>query len=475
MQQIDFINEVSEKVSLTLKQDQNEALGAVYNFLYSGGSRSVFILRGYAGTGKTTLMGAIIRWFHSKNRKTVLLAPTGRAAKILAQHSGYFASTIHRKIYAVKQNEFGRMSMQLLRNQAEKTIFIVDEASMIGEASLSEDGFVGRSLLEDLLEYVYSGERCRLILIGDDAQLPPVGMDLSPALDRKKISSMTGAPVFEYTLKQVMRQANESLILENATHLRNQLMDGQLDNLRLKINPQEDVNALDLYDLEDRLSSAFCGGQSHESVIICRSNKDATQFNKQIRARILFREAELEPGDRLMIVKNNYFWKVAGRRQNFLANGDMISVERVHRIVDFGPFKFADCQVYFSDEPGQSFDLLLLLNAIDFDGPSIPTKQLFKLREELINSGEINANDPEEKFFQNPYFHAVQVKYAYAITCHKSQGGQWRDVFIYQGYFSEEMLDRSYFRWLYTALTRATSKIHLVGFHENFLETVYNT
>lgn len=472
MQETDFINEVSEKVNLPLKQDQLDALSAVYKFLFTGGAQSVFILRGYAGTGKTTLMGALIRWFHAINRKTVLLAPTGRAAKVLAQHSGYFASTIHRRIYAVKQDDFGRMSMQLVRNQAEKTIFIVDEASMIGEATVSEDGFVGRSLLEDLLEYVYSGERCRLILIGDNAQLPPVGMDLSPALDKKKLQQITGAPVFEYTLTEVVRQAQESLILENATQLRMQLNAKELGDLQLKVAAREDVNEVDPYDLEDRLSMAFQSDESHESVIICRSNKDATQFNKQIRSRILFREAELEAGDRLMIVKNNYFWKIPGRRQNFLANGDMISVERVHRVAEFGPFKFADCQVYFSDEPGQSFDLLLLLNSIEFEGPSIPTKQLFKLREELINSGEIDSNDPEEKFFQNPYFHAVQVKYAYAITCHKSQGGQWKDVFIYQGYFTEEMLDRSYFRWLYTALTRATDKIHLVGFHENFIENV---
>lgn len=472
MQQIDFINEVSGKINLPLKDDQHVALAHVYRFLFEGGPNSVFILRGYAGTGKTTLMGGLIRWFHSLNRKTVLLAPTGRAAKVLAQHSGYPASTIHRRIYTVKQDDFGRMSMQLLHNKSEKTIFIVDEASMIGESTVSEDGYVSRSLLNDLLEFVYSGERCRLILIGDDAQLPPVGMELSPALDKKKLQAITSAPVFEYTLTEVVRQAQESLILRNATDLRLQLAKNEFEFLRLQTSNKEDVNEVDPYELEDRLSDKFQRENAHESVIICRSNKDATQFNQQIRSRILFRESEIEAGDKLMIVKNNYFWKIPGRRQNFLANGDMISVERVHRVAEFGPFRFADCQVYFSDDPEQSFDLLLLLNALDFDGPSIQSKQLFKMREALIDCGEIDSNDPEEKFFQNPYFHAVQVKYAYAVTCHKSQGGQWSDVFIYQGYFTEEMMDRSYFRWLYTALTRATTKVHLVGFHQDLLESI---
>jgi exodeoxyribonuclease V len=472
MQEIDFVNEVSGKINVPLKEDQVEALESVYQFLFTGGANSVFILRGYAGTGKTTLMGGLIRWFHSINRKTVLLAPTGRAAKVLAQHSGYPASTIHRRIYTVKQDDFGRMSMQLMHNKSEKTIFIVDEASMIGEATVSEDGQVSRSLLQDLLEYVYSGERCRLILIGDNAQLPPVGMELSPALDKKKLKKITGAPVFEYTLTQVVRQAQESLILKNATDLRMQLSNNAFENLHIEVSANRDVNEVDPHELEDRLSDKFQSEKAHESVIICRSNKDATKFNQQIRNRILFRESEIEAGDKLMIVKNNYFWKTPGKRQNFLANGDMISVERVNRLAEFGPFRFADCQVYFSDDPEQSFDLLLLLNALDFDGPSIQSKQLFKMREALIDSGEIDSNDPEAKFFQNPYFHAVQVKYAYAVTCHKSQGGQWTDVFIYQGYFTEEMLDRSYFRWLYTALTRATTKVHLIGFHENFLETV---
>ncbi|MEZ4721250.1 MAG: AAA family ATPase [Flavobacteriales bacterium] len=465
-----FISEVSAKVKHRLNDDQNEAVASVYDFLFQGGGRSLFILRGYAGTGKTTLMGALIRWFHSVNRKTVLLAPTGRSAKVLSAHSGYPASTIHRRIYSFKQDDFGRMSMQLAQNKSEKTMFIVDEASMIGDGS-GEDGIRGRSLLEDLLEYVYSGERCRLILIGDDAQLPPVGMDLSPALNKKRMAVLLKGAVYEATLTQVVRQEEGSLILENATQLREQLTEGEFGNLHLKTQRHGDVEVIDSYDLEDELSRAFGGKADNDSVIVCRSNKDAYQFNHQIRNRILMRESELEAGDRLMIVKNNYFWKIPGRRQNFLANGDMVTVERLFSVDEFGPFRFADVQVRFSDEESDGFHLIVLLNSIEYDGPSIPPKEIMKLRDEMISSGVLDQAEPQEKFFQNPYFNAVQVKYAYAVTCHKSQGGQWENVIVHQGYLTHEMLDRSYYRWLYTALTRATSRVGLVGFHEQFLVT----
>ena len=466
-----FIEEVSELIDVPLKEDQVLALKSVYEFLFYGGPQSAFILRGYAGTGKTTLMGVLIRWFHQVNRKTVLMAPTGRSAKVLSSHSGYPASTIHRRIYSVKENENGRMQMQLMQNKSEKTIFIVDEASMIGEAD-PEDGLSARSLLEDLFSYVYSGERCRLILIGDNAQLPPVGMDLSPALDKKRLASITHSSVFGCELTEVVRQQLESLILKNATEIRSQISAGDFEKLQLKESAHEDISSIDPYDLEDRLSQFFYGEAAHESVIICRSNKDANQFNQQIRVRILMRESEIEAGDRLMIVKNNYHWKLPGKRQNFLANGDMVTVERVHAIREFGSFRFAEAQVYFSDDPNTSFHLILMLNALDFAGPSIPGKEILKLRNDLIESGEIDEAEAYEKFFQNPYFHAVQVKYAYAITCHKSQGGQWKNVLIFQGYFTEEMLDRSYFRWLYTALTRATSNVYLINFYQELVITL---
>jgi exodeoxyribonuclease V len=468
MEKSRFIKEVSGQMTFLLNEDQLEAVDQIYNFLFTGGQRSAFILRGYAGTGKTTLMGALIRWFHSVKRKTVLMAPTGRSAKVLASHSGYSASTIHRKIYAFKQDEFGKFSMQLNHNKAEKTMFIVDEASMIGDGGV-EDGSRGRSLLDDLLEFVYSGERCRLILIGDDAQLPPVGMELSPALDKKRLSSLLRGPVFQTVLTHVVRQEETSLILKNATAIRQNINEKNFKELKIETRHVEDVFQVEPDELEDRLSSAFNRDSSNESIIICRSNKDANAFNHQIRNRILMRETEIDAGDRLMIVKNNYFWRVPGRRQNFLANGDMLHVDRVHALQSFGPFRFAECQVRFADDDEIQFDLILLLNSIDFDGPSIPSKELWELRKQMIESGDVDANDPEEKFFKNPYFNAVQVKYAYAVTCHKSQGGQWTNVFIFQGYLTEEMLDRSYFRWLYTAITRATDRIMLIGFHPQFI------
>lgn len=248
-----------------------------------------------------------------------------------------------------------------------------------------------------------------------------------------------------------------------------QIDEGDFTSLCLEAVQRQEVSEVDSFDLQERLEAAFAGDRASASVIICRSNKDANKFNQQIRSRILWREREVEAGDRLMIVKNNYFWEIPGQRQNFLANGDMITVERVHQVVEFGPFRFAECQVRFSDEEAQSFELILLLNSIDVEGPSIPVRELFALREKLIESGDVDAAEPEERFFRNPYFNAVQVKYAYAITCHKSQGGQWGEVFVYQGYLTPDMLDLSYFRWLYTALTRATSQVYLVNFHKEFI------
>ncbi|GAB5538582.1 MAG: AAA family ATPase [Salibacteraceae bacterium] len=462
-----FIDEVSAKTEISLNKDQREALEAIYKFLFTGGTQSAFILRGYAGTGKTTLMGCLIRWFHSINRKTVLLAPTGRSAKVLASHSGFPASTIHRRIYAVKDDGAGRMSMQLVENRSERTLFLVDEASMIGDAS-QNDGGLGRSLIHDLVEYVYSGEKCRLILIGDEAQLPPVGMELSPALSAKDLTSILGGPVFESTLRSVVRQASDSLILSNATHIRNSIAEADFNALSIKTKRDGDVQIVEPDDLEDALINAF-HSDDNRSVMVCRSNKDAYQFNQQIRVRIFDREEILEAGDRIMIVKNNYHWKIPGRRQNFLANGDMVMVERVFGISEFGEFRFAECLVRLVDEEVEAFHLIVLLNTIDFDGPSIPPKQMKSLREAMIKSGALDEAEDVARFFQNPYFNAAQVKYAYAVTCHKSQGGQWNNVFVYQGYLTEEMLDKSYFRWLYTAITRATQQLYLVGFHPNFL------
>lgn len=460
-----FLEEVSAQLRVELKQDQLAALQEVYRFLFEGGPDSIFILRGYAGTGKTTLMGALIRWFHKVNRKTVLLAPTGRSAKVLSSLSGYPASTIHRRIYSMKESAFGRPTMELVRNTSEKTMFFVDEASMIGEQSLG-DGFNARSLLEDLIAYVRSGERCRLIFIGDDAQLPPVGADLSPALDRKRLRTICHASVYAAQLTEVVRQASTSLVLQNATQIRQQINRDDYGALKLDVAPHDAVEMVDPYELEDQLSQHFSRERSDDTVLICRSNKDAFQFNQQIRARILFREARIEAGDRLMIVKNNYKQKLPGKRQNFLANGDMITVERIHAQHEFGPFSFAETQVYFTDDPSVSFDLILLLNTLEYDGPSIPSKELMELRNAMIAAGALDHAEAEEKFFQNPYFHAVQVKYAYAVTCHKSQGGQWKNVFIYPGYFTPEMLDRSYFRWMYTAITRASEQVKLVQFPE---------
>lgn len=467
-EQRQFINEVSEQIDISFNQDQLNALSEIYRFLFTGGSKSIFILKGYAGTGKTTLMGALIRWLHSVNRKTVLLAPTGRSAKVLTAHSGYGASTIHRRIYSVKQDLDGRMHIDLVQNRSERTIFIVDEASMIPDGSSGRSD--QRSLLHDLIRYVYMADRCRLILIGDNAQLPPVGFDESPALDANCIKKITNDLVFGSELTTVVRQAIESRILYNATRLRNYIRTKRYGDLSLRVAQESDVILTEMEDLEDELMQCFNQDETR-SILITRSNKDAFQFNMQIRVRIYDRTSEIESGDRIMVVKNNYFWKIPGRGQNFLANGDMLYVEKVISACEFGPFRFAECNVRLVGEEGEPFYLIVLLNSLEFEGPAIPSKQLLKLRDEMISDGVLDSAEAYEKFFQNPYFNAAQIKYAYAITCHKSQGGQWRDVFIYQGYLTQDMLNLGFYRWLYTAVTRATEKLHLIGFHPSFLES----
>lgn len=423
----------------------------------------MFLLKGYAGTGKTTLMGALIRWLHTVNRKTVLLAPTGRAAKVLARHSGFPASTIHRRIYAVKEGDNGRLITTLVDNKSERTFFICDEASMIG----LHDGASNRSLIEDLLSYVYSGSRCRLIFIGDEAQLPPVSHDFSPALDPEYMRKICSGPIYSALLKEVVRQSAESCILENATQIRNDLLSEQM-RIALRVDPDRGVHLTDGYELEDELSAAFLGKDEEDAIVICRSNKDAYAFNQQIRTRLLDRDEEVAPGDRMMIVKNNYFWKIPGKKGHFLANGDMFYIERILDRVSFGPFNFVEATVCLPDDD-TSLDLILMCNSLAYEGPSIPGKELFRLREHMIESGVLDPGEAREKFFQNPYFNALQIKYAYAITCHKSQGGQWPVVFIHQGYLNDEMLNVSLLRWLYTALTRATDHVRLVGFAPQFL------
>lgn len=442
-------------------------------FLSDKSERLLFVLKGYAGTGKTSVSSALIRALGRNKRKTVLLAPTGRAAKVLSSYSGKEAMTIHRRIY-FHQKVDGRMQFVRQKNLYKNCLFIVDEASMIGESGGIGGSFTSqqRSLLDDLISYVYSGDNCKLMFVGDMAQLPPVGLLHSPALQADKLSRLFNLKTYQIELKQVVRQAEDSGILFNASRIRN-LATGEDDSLpNFKLNDFPDITYITGAQLEEEVNSCYSEFGEENTLVVTRSNKRANLFNQQIRARALWMEDELSSGDLLMVVKNNYFW-LGDKDNRFIANGDTIRVVRVNYIEDKFGFKFADCEVTLSDqiELGE-LNVKLLLNSIDADGPSISRNDSSLLYKEVHNNYSLvrSKSERQKKVKADPYFNALQVKFAYAVTCHKSQGGQWDAVFVEQGYLTDDMVDTEYCRWLYTAITRAKTKLYLLNFHPKFIE-----
>jgi exodeoxyribonuclease-5 len=404
-------------------------------------------------------------------KKPVLLAPTGRAAKVLAGYAGQQAWTIHKRIYFQRLGRDGSISLVLQKNLYRNALFIVDEASMIAGTSQDKDHvFSARNLLDDLLQYVSEGESCKLLLIGDTAQLPPVGLPVSPALDLEYLKSRYNLNIFSCELTEVMRQSVGSGILSNATHLRELIASAGVTYPLFNLDRFRDIERINGPDLEDLLHSAF-SAESGESVVICRSNKRANMFNREIRNRILFFENEISSGDYLMVVRNNYFWLDPQSGPGFIANGDIIELLRIGHTEDRYGFRFADVTVRLLDYPDEpSFDVKILLDVLMADTPALPDESQKKLFASVLE----DFNDiPQrglrfEKVRTSPYYNALQVKFAYALTCHKTQGGQWQNVFVDQGYLKEEMIDYEYLRWLYTALTRATNKLYLLGFQDKF-------
>jgi exodeoxyribonuclease-5 len=433
---------------------------------------SIYVVKGYAGTGKTTIVSALVNSLSAIHKKSLLLAPTGRAAKVLASYSGKPAFTIHKKIYRLLMQNDGSTNMALAENKMTNTVIIVDEASMIPGNTSSPDMslFSVRNLLEDLMEYVNRGKNCRIILIGDSAQLPPVGLDVSPALDIEYLKHTFHFPIKSYELKEVVRQSLESGILFNATELRkNILQEGS--KLLIRDSGFRDVIKINGEELEDALNDAFSGSEPGNSVVITRSNKRANIFNREIRNRILYMENEISSGDLMMVVKNNYFWLEKESALGFIANGDIIELMRINKMEEMYGFRFADVSIRFPDYPGEKdLDIKILLDVLTEDGPSLPYKDYKRLFEEVMQDYEEIPSKRKriEMVKNNPYFNALQVKFAYALTCHKTQGGQWENVFIDQGYLTEERVNTEFFRWLYTAFTRATKKLYLINFHERF-------
>jgi exodeoxyribonuclease-5 len=449
--------------------------GFVYRlseFLTEKNIGKVFLLRGYAGTGKTSMVISVVQTLKSMKRKFALLAPTGRAAKVLASYTRQRAFTIHKFIYQITTDEFGNIRFALRKNRGKNAVIIVDEASMI---SLSRDTGSGRiqskNLLSDLMKFLEDGNDCKLILIGDTAQLPPVGSSDSPALDSKVLqTNFDFTWEMQHELREVVRQNADSGILNNATELRNLLHLGESE-ICLKVN-YPDIKVIDMLELEDELNSAYSYYGEDCAMVITRSNKSANQFNQQIRLRIKYMEEEIASTDKLMVVKNNYFWLPKGSGAGFIANGDMIEIMRLGSIEDMHGFRFANATVRLMDYPNEdSLDVKLLLNSLHVEAPSLPEQDTEQLYDSVCKSyADIpTASEQAKKIATDPYLNALQIKFGYAITCHKAQGGQWPAVFVDQGYLTAEMLGVEYVRWLYTAITRASEKLYLVNFNEQFI------
>ncbi len=453
----------------TLKQDI--VLQKLSHFVLSGSKDSLFLLKGYAGTGKTTLVGTLVKNLWKAKLNATLLAPTGRAAKVISNYSGKHAQTIHRNIYYPKKNTSGGLAFQLKQNKNRNTIFIVDEASMIPDTPSDSKLFENGSLLDDLIMYVYSGFNCKILFIGDTAQLPPVKLEVSPALNPDNLSNGFNKEVTQIELDEVVRQAEGSGILMNATRLRELLNDGFYDSFQFNISGYSDiVRFIDGHEIMDALNDAYSSSGHEESVIILRSNKRANIYNQQIRSRILFQEEELSAGDYLMVVKNNYFWLDNKSEAGFIANGDIIKVLEIYSFKDLYGFRFAEVKINMVDYPNQKpFETVLLLDTLTSETPSLSYEESNTLYQEVMKDFE-GEKSKYKKFLgvkNNKFFNSLQVKFSYAITCHKSQGGQWDKVFIEQPYLSDG-ITKDYLRWLYTAVTRAKKKLFLIGFKDDF-------
>jgi len=437
-------------------------------FLASDDLLEIMLIKGYAGTGKTTLVKSLVKTLNFLKQKSVLLAPTGRAAKVLSAYSGHQAWTIHKKIYRQKSGSDGLGDFVLDRNLHKNTCFIVDEASMIGDRS--PDSFFGSGdLLRDLVDFVEAGTQCRLVLVGDTAQLPPVGLDMSPALSPERLEDF-GYRIREIELTDVVRQAEDSGILFNATSIRNLITDGLEEYPSFHFESYPDISLISGSDLLEAISASYDRYGTSDTIVVTRSNKRANKFNAGIRNQILWREEQLSPGDLLMVVKNNYFWKDEENRIDFIANGDIIRVEKVLSTEEVHGHKFANITITMPDYRDIEMEVKVLLDVIELDAPSLNYDQQKTLYLSVAEDypDESSRRKVAEKISTDPYYNALQVKFAYAVTCHKAQGGQWKSVFLDQGYFTEEMLSLDYLRWLYTAFTRASEKLYLVNFAKEF-------
>ena len=460
---------IIQVLGLSPTPEQAQALDVFTQFMTDRDDQVVMILRGSAGTGKTTLAGAIVKAMAALKQKLILLAPTGRAAKVFSLNAGHAAYTIHRRIY--RQKSAGDLSaFNLNVNLNRDTLFIVDEASMIANLGLGETAFGSGCLLDDLMQFVYNGQNCRLLLIGDRAQLPPVGEEESPALSAHVLRGY-GMRVYETDLNQVLRQSEDSGILWNATMIRN-LWRGEAGMVRLPkicFHGFTDIQVVMGNELVDNLSSSYYHAGMDETIVITRSNKRANIYNQGIRNMVLDRDEELCRGDLLMIVKNNYFWTEGAKEIPFLANGDRAVVQRVRNVHELYGFRFAEVTMTLPDYDDYELTATVCLDTLTTEAPALTHEQ----QEQLFNAVMEDYADFTvkteriKKLKSDRYYNALQIKFSYAVTCHKAQGGQWAHVYLDQGYMTDDMLTPDYIHWLYTAFTRATEKLYLVNWPKN--------
>lgn len=468
-----IISTINSKFPYHPTDDQELLIQHLAAFICDQVPNSLFILKGYAGTGKTTIVSSLVNSLPAINSQSVLLAPTGRAAKVLASYAGQKAYTIHKKIYRIQTAADGSMQIVLQPNKYRNTFFVVDEASMIHWRTEHNQGslFGGANLLDDLMQFVYNGHNCRLLLIGDTAQLPPVKAAESPALNKAFLENRFHLNIREYELKQVVRQAQDSGILYNATLLRAMLSNNETGFPGLTTTGFDDVIRVQGQEAADQVNDAFLSHGKEEALMICRSNKRANLYNQHIRQRVLFMEDEINAGDLLMVVKNNYFWLPEESEAGFIANGDIIELKRIMRTEELYGYRFAHVTARLTDYPDEpDLEVKLLLNTLSSEGPALAAadgSRLFDAVAEDFNDIP-NKRTRMANIRKSPYLNALQVKYAYAMTCHKAQGGQWKHVFVEMGYLPEKKPDTEYLRWLYTAVTRGTDNVFFLNFNDDF-------
>lgn len=464
-----FIRCLSENLPYVPTDEQAELVARLAGFLWEDSVPSVFLLKGYAGTGKTSLVGALVKTLEAFERTCVLLAPTGRAAKVFASYAAHPAYTIHKKIYRQRTFTGDFSGFQLAHNAYKNTFFIVDEASMIANEPSEGSHYGSGLLLDDLFDFVYSGSGCRLILLGDTAQLPPVGQERSPALDESYLQRY-GYPVYVSELTHVVRQDGDSGVLYNATRLRQDMWKTPLPVPSISLGNFSDVCRVGGDELIEVLSSAYRRDGMDETIIVTRSNKRANIFNQGVRNRILYREEELTSGDLLLVARNNYYWSEKYEKLDFIANGDVARVVRVRNVCEMYGFRFADVLLYFPDYE-EEVEAKVILDTLHAESPSLTAEENARLFNAVMEDyADVPSKRERLKRLKNdPWFNALQVKYAYAVTCHKAQGGQWSNVFVDMGYIRPDALGIDFYRWLYTAFTRATGKLWLINVSSEYI------